>query len=58
MWRHMARRRQGTVVSIVAPAERFVVKKLARELGLSIPEVLVSGGEVVLASSKSHVGPS
>ena len=45
-------------MSIVAPAERFVVRKLARELGLSIPEVSLSGGEVVLASSKSHVGPS
>ena len=34
-----------------------MVKKLARELGLSIPEVSVSGGEVVLATSRSRVAP-
>ena len=43
------------MVSIVTPAERFVVRKLARELGLTIPEVSVSGGHVVLASNRANV---
>ena len=42
-------RRQGTVVSIVTPAEQFVVRKLARQLSLSIPQMEISHGEVVLS---------
>ena len=36
------------MVTIVTPAEEFVVMKMARLLNVSIPEVQMTHGEVVL----------
>jgi hypothetical protein len=41
------------VVSIVTPSEQFVVRKLARQLSLSIPQIEISHGEVVLSSERT-----
>lgn len=42
------RGRQGSVVTIVTPAEEFVVLKMSRLLNVSIPEVQMTHGQVVL----------
>lgn len=45
--------REGTVVSIVTPGESFVVDKMARKLGVKIPEMEAGGGELRLSDRRS-----
>ena len=44
--------RQGSVVTIVTAAEEFVVLKMARLLNVSIPEVQITHGQVILRGTE------
>lgn len=46
--------RQGTMVSVVSPAEAFVVPKLGRQLGITIPQGEVTEGRYQLLSSPAR----
>lgn len=43
--------RQGTMVSLVSPSEAFVVPKLGRQLGITIPRAEVSEGRIQLLNT-------
>jgi len=44
-------RRPGSVLSLVEPQERFVIQRLARRLGVAIPELQLSAGAFTAAGA-------
>lgn len=44
--------REGTLISLVTPAEEFVVDKLCKQLGITARKAEVSGGEMRLLDRK------
>lgn len=48
--------RPGTVVSLVEPRERFVMKKLERLLDVEIPELKVSHGQFEYSRAEEPQG--
>jgi hypothetical protein len=44
-------RRPGSVLSLVEPQERFVIQRLARRLGVAIPELQLAAGAFTAAGA-------